>query len=52
MTAQNKIRRISESSVTDQWLSSGTSSWQQLIDAMRGAEMDQATTDEIATNVL
>ena len=38
--------------VLDKWLSSGTSSWQQLIDAMRGADMDQATTDEIATYVL
>ena len=38
--------------VLDKWLSSGTSSWQQLIDAMKGADMDQATTDEIATCVL
>ena len=35
--------------VLEEWLSSGTCSWQQLIDAMRGADMDQATTDEIAT---
>ena len=38
--------------VLNQWLSSGTCSWQQLIDAMRGADMDQATTDEITTYVL
>ena len=38
--------------VLNQWLSSGTCSWQQLIDAMRGADMDKATTDEIATYVL
>ena len=38
--------------VLDKWLSSGTSSWQQLIDAMRGADMDQATTDEIAIYIM
>ena len=38
--------------VLDKWLSSGTSSWQQLIDAMRGADMDKTATDEIATYVI
>ena len=38
--------------VLDQWLSSGSSSWQQLVDSMRDAGMDKATIDDIAKYVL
>ena len=38
--------------VLDKWLSSGSSSWQHLVDSMRGADMDKSTTDKIAECVL
>ena len=38
--------------VLDKWLSSGSSSWQQLLDSMRAADMDKTATDEVAKYVL
>ena len=38
--------------VLDKWLSSGSSSWQHLVDSMRDADMDKTATDEIAKYVL
>ena len=37
--------------VLDKWLSSGSSSWQQLVDSMRDADMDKDVIDEIAINM-
>ena len=34
--------------VLDKWLSSGSSSWQQLVDSMRAADMDKTAIEEIA----
>ena len=36
--------------VLDKWLSSGSSSWQQLVDSMRDADMDKTAIDEIDNN--
>ena len=38
--------------VLDKWLSSGSSSWQQLVDSMRGAGMDKTAIEEIDKYVL
>ena len=37
--------------VLDKWLGSGSSSWDQLITSLRGADMDKASIDEVAKYV-